>query len=764
MDVPKTTWIYAALAIAGLLLTALSVTRWAPDAQVHLADKQAVLDRAQADAEALGCQVSGAPEIQVAAGYRMASTADEVQALWQQVKGTADRRKLLAQVPPVRLGVRFAGAVGPEGNPGTLFLEYGPEGELVGTTFGLGDLSPVFGDTTFDLQYADFLAEALLGSTPPRPRTSQSPGQYELIYEPGEGKPPVYVFLGPGIWLAHLQPAPHSLVSGGSMNFFTWQPGRQLQLVVLIGVGLLALGLLLWRLPRQRAGFNQAHLVMTLLILGLVPVIKHYDSGDPRVLALLWCYLFLTQVGIWLGWAAAEAELREVRPRCLEPWDRILCGRPLARNGADLLRGLACGAALSGWLAASGAFAEWWGGGYRTFLVLLPDYWSLPTSINWGLALAVLTTLLVSFGGRLGGRPGAIVGALVSGVGWAQAIPVAPFRDALVFGTVAALAAGWLVWHRGLLTLAVTSVTALSLPTALVAWGMLPWLLEVAVISSLPALLFPAALALFAFGPRHGDARAVEPAYVSQLERQAKLQAEVDLLRELQFSLLPPGEPHMPSGVEVAWRMVPADLVGGDFFDLEEDAEGRLWLAMADVAGHGIACSVLTAYTKAAVVQHAVAGQGPAEAMGEIRRLFGRLRTQRTLVTMLLGVWDPRFRELTVTTAGHPPLLVWDGQNVREVGRPASPLGSSLGDVDQEQRIPCMEGSVLVAYTDGVAEALSPSGQPYSYERWPEILPELVTQPAEGILLGLLDDLERHRADQPAADDVTALVLKLTKC
>ena len=98
--------------------------------------------------------------------------------------------------------------------------------------------------------------------------------------------------------------------------------------------------------------------------------------------------------------------------------------------------------------------------------------------------------------------------------------------------------------------------------------------------------------------------------------------------------------------------MMPADLVGGDFLDLVEDSTGRVWMAMADVAGHGISCSVLTAFTKAAVAQYAVAGASPAEALGGIRWLFARLQHRRTLVTLLLSCWDPKRGELRVTTAG----------------------------------------------------------------------------------------------------------------
>ena len=70
-------------------------------------------------------------------------------------------------------------------------------------------------------------------------------------------------------------------------------------------------------------------------------------------------------------------------------------------------------------------------------------------------------------------------------------------------------------------------------------------------------------------------------------------------------------------------------------------------------------CSVLTAFTKAAVTEHVGADVDPGEALAKIRRLFGRLRTRRSMVTLLLAVWDPASRRLTVANSGHPPLLIY---------------------------------------------------------------------------------------------------------
>ncbi len=794
-------WLVAALAVAGLALTGMAMTRWAPDAGFRWADSDAVRQRAARDARRLGLEVSGEPKLQVSAGQRLLSNASEVRAVTESERGPKTRRQLWGRVPAVRTGARFSGAVNAAGRRGELLLEYDGDGRLIAAELDL-DFSAE-APAPADRELADRLARRLLGAATAPPEVHQGPAGLELIYrpapassgpspgavgaepEPGATASPipglrqpgprsgrtaetpsgaVYVFLGDdGMWIAHRQSVPSRVVSEQSLNVLRWHPVQQVQVYTLVVAGILTLGLLLWRLARQRAGFSRAWVLLSLLLAGLfLPTLEHYTfRADPRLVVALWLYLILNQVGVLLFWTAGEAELREVRPGSVESWDRLIRWKPLAATGRHLVLGVAFGSIFAGFLAASGEAAAFLGGGYGTYLVILPDYWSLPTPLNWGLALAAQTALLVGFGGRLGGLLGAMAGAAVSTAGWSLVVPVAPLEDSLLFGFALAMVAGWMMWRHGLLVLATACVTAFSLPTAWVAWSAWPLLAPSALLSSFPAVLLPLGLVLAWRAPRYGDPQAVAPAYVSALEKQAKLRAELELLRGLQLSLLPPSNLAAAGDLDIAWRMIPADTVGGDFLDVVEDGDGRLWLAIADVAGHGISCSLLTAYTKAAVAEHAVAGAGPAEALTGIRRLFRRLRTRRTLVTLLLAVWDPGRRELSVVSAGHPPLLVCNRGKVREIGHCGQPLGVELAGNDGEERVPCDGAAVLVGYTDGVVEAMSPAGEPFTYDRWPAALPGLAEQPAAEILAELLGQVDAHCAGRAVGDDVTVAVVKI---
>lgn len=767
--------IFALVGVVGFVVTGLSMTYWAPESFTRLPDESQVLARAATDSQALGYRVSGEPQMSVSHGLRLYHSAGDVSVLTEHVPDTELRRRLMERIPPVRLGARYWRATSPEGSEGALFLEYDGDGELLGAAFGFDG---VLGDglaVESDRFVAKRLARLFLERAPPEPQVFTSSGYTELLYTAGPEEGAIYVHLtNVGAWVAFRVPYPYRVVH--SQTFVIWQqsPAVQFQIYVLIFAALVALGVLMWRLGQRRAGMAHALPVIAVLAVSALPVLRYWQTR-PGFLVLIGFFYILPVLGLLLAWAVAEAEVRDVRPSSLIHWDRLLRLRPVCETGVRLLRGVAAGFGMAGLYTVGGQVATvfsnigFGSGGFGGVHLMLPAFWMTPTPMHRGVALTAMSAFIVGLGGRLGGRIGAMAGAAISACGWATIMPVAPLEWNFAFSLAVAMVAGWIVWHEGLMELTVASITMFSLPTA---WFVLQhapvlhW--DVALLSSLPLWTTMLGLYWARTAPRTDLAAALVPNYVSALEQETRLQAEVGLLRDIQLSLLPPQRP-CSNGLDLAWRMIPADLVGGDFLDLVEDSTGRVWMAVADVAGHGISCSLLTAYTKAAVAQYAVSGASPAEALSGIRWLFARLQSRRTLVTLLLACWDPRTQELKVTSAGHPHLLVYrpprDGEEgpgkVEEIGVTALPLGSSLPGTDRQETVHCPPGSIVVAYTDGVVEAEDPAGRQLGYDPWPELLPSLADLPSEDILQALLGAVDEHCAGRAKGDDVTTLVMKV---
>jgi light-regulated signal transduction histidine kinase (bacteriophytochrome) len=172
----------------------------------------------------------------------------------------------------------------------------------------------------------------------------------------------------------------------------------------------------------------------------------------------------------------------------------------------------------------------------------------------------------------------------------------------------------------------------------------------------------------------------------------------------LQRSSLPDRLPH-PDGWHIKARYRPADggRVGGDWYDAFPLPDGRIALAIGDVAGHGMAAASsmnqLRNGLRSLMVEHGAA----APAVEALDRLAKQLLPD-DMATLLAGVLDPRTGTFDYVSAGHlPPLLVTgDAATWVEVVR-NPPLGFLRGPVQQgELRIGA--GQSLLLYTDGLVE------------------------------------------------------------
>jgi GAF domain-containing protein len=223
----------------------------------------------------------------------------------------------------------------------------------------------------------------------------------------------------------------------------------------------------------------------------------------------------------------------------------------------------------------------------------------------------------------------------------------------------------------------------------------------------------------------------------------------------LQRSLLP-REIARPPGVDVAVRYLPGAsgaFIGGDWYQ-GVPVEGRLLLAMGDVMGHGMRSAARMGQLRAIVATLAMEGHGPGE-------LLLRLATHcdvlldLELATLLVALYDPAARTLTVASAGHPPpLLASFGHEPAYVDvEPGPPLGTLLGRYD-EVTVDVPAGATLVLYTDGLVENRDEQLSD-GLERLAQALRE-VKLPPEAVADHLLRRMGREHG---GADDVALLVM-----
>ena len=132
--------------------------------------------------------------------------------------------------------------------------------------------------------------------------------------------------------------------------------------------------------------------------------------------------------------------------------------------------------------------------------------------------------------------------------------------------------------------------------------------------------------------------------------------------------------------------------------------------------------------------------------------------------TAVYATLDTAARSLVLVNAGHPAVLVLDpaAGGVTRIASTGPALGLLQDGEFTSSSLTLTPGTVLVAYTDGVNEALDDGDDEFGEPRLVSLLFESHHLPAASLCARILDAVRQHRGARQDQDDVTALVVKTT--
>ncbi|HKV78758.1 MAG TPA: SpoIIE family protein phosphatase [Candidatus Sulfotelmatobacter sp.] len=242
------------------------------------------------------------------------------------------------------------------------------------------------------------------------------------------------------------------------------------------------------------------------------------------------------------------------------------------------------------------------------------------------------------------------------------------------------------------------------------------------------------------------------------------LEDQLELARTVQQQLLP--GPTEADALEFAGQCVPADVVGGDFYDVFLTERGEIALVLADVSGKG-----LPAALRMGVVHGAIRGLSRArkeESVGEMAGSLNELLRQESahqFVTLFWGFYNPTTHEFVYVNAGHlPPLLVGSGsEEVRRLEAGGPVLGLLPGALYQEESVRLDGEETLVAFSDGLIEATGPGGEEFGESGVLSGIRASSGQPAAQVLRQIMDRAVTFVENGEFHDDLTVFVAKLAQ-
>jgi len=238
------------------------------------------------------------------------------------------------------------------------------------------------------------------------------------------------------------------------------------------------------------------------------------------------------------------------------------------------------------------------------------------------------------------------------------------------------------------------------------------------------------------------------------------LEQDLQLASRVQLNLLPPANLTV-DGWQTAYHYQPLSTVSGDYVDIVRPSGARedFFFLFGDIAGKGVAASMLMAHLNASVRTLIDLGLPIGQVMERANRVFCESTMANHYATLLCGKLSTSGR-LDICNAGHcPPILLHAGA-VTTIEPTSVPVGLFCAKEFPSRSVELASGDTLLLYTDGVSEALDREGGEYGVDRLVDVMQAHVSDSAQALVSACVRDLEEFRAGATRTDDVSVMAIK----
>lgn len=253
---------------------------------------------------------------------------------------------------------------------------------------------------------------------------------------------------------------------------------------------------------------------------------------------------------------------------------------------------------------------------------------------------------------------------------------------------------------------------------------------------------------------------------------QERLRRELLLASEVQKRLFPEHAPETTQ-IELTGVCIPARGVGGDYYDFLDLGKHHVGIALADVAGKGIAAALVMSVVQASLRSLAgAAGVSLAELASRMNRLLHRSTRSNSYATFFYAEVNEQTGRLRYVNAGHnPPYLLRHSSSpvpfvastapIEELTTGGTIIGMFAQSAYEEGLLDLHKGDVLIVFTDGVPEALNPHDEEFGEERLKDILRDVAHLSVNEMASRILQNLKQWIADAEQYDDLTFVLMKV---
>jgi serine phosphatase RsbU (regulator of sigma subunit) len=252
--------------------------------------------------------------------------------------------------------------------------------------------------------------------------------------------------------------------------------------------------------------------------------------------------------------------------------------------------------------------------------------------------------------------------------------------------------------------------------------------------------------------------------YQSESEK-IKIERDLDLARKIQQGLLPKCIPNL-NGLDICGEMIPAMQVGGDYFDLIQLSDTKLFVAVGDVSGKGLSASLYMTKLQTMIQISTKMSFSPKEILVEINKRLYESIERSWFITMTLALFDTETKTVKFCRAGHMPLLTANNGTVESIKTEGIGLGLEKGEVFdrtlQEVEIKINSNQIFAFFSDGITEAMNVNEEMFGEDKLTEILKGKSVNHSIDIMNNVWNEVKQFRGNAQPNDDMTMVIVKVS--
>jgi serine phosphatase RsbU (regulator of sigma subunit) len=261
---------------------------------------------------------------------------------------------------------------------------------------------------------------------------------------------------------------------------------------------------------------------------------------------------------------------------------------------------------------------------------------------------------------------------------------------------------------------------------------------------------------------------AIENAFLyNELAEQERLKHELNIARRIQLASLPQVTP-VVKGLDIAGISIPAQEVGGDFYDYLTNDDSKITIIIGDVSGKGTSAALYMSKVQGIMRSLNDFNLSPAELLTKANRLLVKDLEKQSFITAMSAEFDTNSHKIRLARAGHSPLYHYSAATRKVHLHTPKGIGLGLTTTDtfvstiEEAELTYHVGDIFVFITDGITEAQNPLWLEFGEQPLIDLLLANNEQGAKRLRDSIISAVNQYAETMPQYDDLTVVVVKVT--